>query len=220
MEYPTFITTSDIADDEWMPRALVQERFSGVFTTIHEFGHQYSQGLFASNEHAQPWLDEGMNTFSNFLALEDGHGDDAWLIRVLGHELDTVDVSMLALMGAGDQHSIDRPADRFSPMMDAAYGTLTYQKTSALFATLRAIVGAEAFDEGMRRYAEAARFAHPTGAQLERILTETIVAHWASGRTPARTHEIERPSERAVLTVCLRHGEILSESLDRSKDTC
>jgi hypothetical protein len=38
---------------------------SGVFTTIHEFGHQYFQGLLASDESRQPWLDEGLNTFAN-----------------------------------------------------------------------------------------------------------------------------------------------------------
>lgn len=183
MEYPTFITTSDIASSPYLPRALVDERMSGIFTTVHEFGHQYFQGLFASNEHAQPWLDEGMNTMSNYLAYVDAYGDDPWVVRLLGHELTLVDLGMLSLTGAGDQHTIDRPADRYSPLQDAAYGTLTYQKTAALFMTLRALVGAEAFDAGMRAYAAHARFRHPTGAQLERIMIDTIVAHYgARGR--------------------------------------
>ncbi len=177
MEYPTFITTSDIAEARWMPTWLLEERVSGLFTTIHEFGHQYFQGLFASNEHAQPWLDEGMNTLSNELAYADAYGDDPWLVRLLGHELTSTDLNLLSLMSAGDHDSIDRPADRFSPLQDDAYGVLTYQKTAALFMTLRGLVGAEAFDAGMQAYAKHARFNHPTGAELERILTSTIVAH-------------------------------------------
>lgn len=178
MEYPTFITTSDIASSPWLPPALLEERLSGVFTTVHEFGHQYFQGLFASNEHAQPWLDEGINTLSNNLAYIDGYGEDPWVVRLLGHALSLSDLGMLSLMMSGDEHSIDRPADRFSPLQDGAYGTLTYQKTAALFMTLRALVGPEAFDAGMRAYAAHARFAHPSGAELERILIDTIVAHY------------------------------------------
>ncbi len=180
MEYPTFITTSDMADNAWMPAWLLQERLSGVFTTVHEFGHQYFQGLFASNEHAQPWLDEGMNTLSNELAYIDGYGEDPWVLRLLGHELTTTDLNLLSLKMAGDREAIDRPADRFSPLQDDAYGTLTYQKTAALFMTLRALVGHAAFDAGMAAYAAHARFNHPTGAELERILTTTIVEHYRS----------------------------------------
>ena len=44
----------------------IDERVSGVYTTIHEFGHQYFQGLLASKEHTEPWLDEGVNSFSNY----------------------------------------------------------------------------------------------------------------------------------------------------------
>ncbi|MFV8753588.1 M1 family metallopeptidase [Nannocystaceae bacterium ST9] len=181
MEYPTFITTSDIADPEWMPSWLITERLSGLFTTVHEFGHQYFQGLFASNEHAQPWLDEGMNTLSNNLAYMDGHGGDPWVVRVLGHELSVVDIGMISLSMAADHGAIDRPADRFSPLQDDAYGVLTYQKTAALFMTLRELVGAEPFDAGMRAYAAHARFSHPTGAELERILIATILEHYRAG---------------------------------------
>jgi hypothetical protein len=210
MEYPTFITTSDIARNRWIPPWLLEERLSGVFTTVHEFGHQYFQGLFASNEHAQPWLDEGMNTLSNDLAYEDGYGEDPWLLRLLGHELTTGDLNSISLMIAGDHDSIDRPADRFSALQDDAYGTLTYQKTAALFLTLRALVGAEAFDAGMRAYAEHARFNHPTGAELERILIETIVAHYGD---EGRGTEVLLAGEGGPGSVWFDIREFLDEGL-------
>ena len=77
MEYPTLFTTSDIIHlPAWVRLFDIEEQMSGTFTTIHEFGHQYFQGLLASDESAQPWLDEGLNTTSNMLVLADWHGED------------------------------------------------------------------------------------------------------------------------------------------------
>lgn len=172
MEYPTLYTTSDILSAK-LPPWLLQERVTGLFTTVHEFGHQYFQGLFASNEHAQPWLDEGMNTMSNQLVYWDAHGEDPWIARLLGHELTTKDLILLSLAMAGDRDAIDQPADRFNPLLDS-YGVVVYQKTAAVMLTLRELCGRESWDRALARYAEAARFRHPKGELLERILVEEI----------------------------------------------
>jgi hypothetical protein len=172
MEYPTLYTTSNIAGGE-IPKWLLEERLSGVFTTIHEFGHQYFQGLFASNEHAQPWLDEGMNTTANQLVYWDAYGEDPWVARLFGHEVTTKDLISFSLVMNGDRDPIDQPADRFDPLVDS-YGTVTYQKTGAVMLTLRELSGREPWDRALRRYTEAARFRHPTGALLERTLVEEI----------------------------------------------
>jgi hypothetical protein len=173
MEYPTLYTTSDIEMPEWMPAWLLRERVSGLFTSVHEFGHQYFQGLFASNEHAQPWLDEGINTTSNQLVYWDAYGEDPWLVALLGHELTTKDLLLLSLLGGGARDPIDQAADRFDPLV-GSYGTVTYQKTAAVMLTLRELCGREPWDRAFARYSEAARFRHPTGEQLERILVEEI----------------------------------------------
>ncbi len=172
MEYPTLYTTSNIADTK-VPGWLLRERLSGVFTTVHEFGHQYFQGLFASNEHAQPWLDEGMNTTANQLVYADAYGEDPWVVELLGHAITTKDLVSISLEQAGDRDRIDQPADRFDPLVDS-YGAVTYQKTAAVMLTLRELVGHEPWDRALARYAEQARFAHPKGALLERTLVETI----------------------------------------------
>jgi hypothetical protein len=173
MEYPTLYTTSDIEMPAWMPSWLLQERISGVFTSVHEFGHQYFQGLFASNEYAQPWLDEGINTASNQLVYWDAYGEDPWIVKLLGHELTTKDLMLLAMFAGGDLDPIDQPADSFDPLV-GSYGTVTYQKTAAVMLTLRELCGREPWDRAFARYSEAARFRHPIGSQLERILVEEI----------------------------------------------
>ena len=61
MEYPTFITSGG-------SRLLQYPPFSwfavNETVTVHEFGHQYFQGLLASNEFEQAWLDEGFTSYS------------------------------------------------------------------------------------------------------------------------------------------------------------
>ena len=173
MEYPTLYTTSNIASKRWIPRAILDERLSGVFTTVHEFGHQYFQGLFASNEHAQPWLDEGMNTTANQLVYWDAYGDDPWVVRLLGMPLTTKDILNLSMLGRGDVDPIDQPADAWDPAAES-YGTGTYQKTGAVMLTLREIVGREPWDRALASYAAQARFRHPDGFMLERALVAEI----------------------------------------------
>ncbi|PRQ06203.1 M1 family metallopeptidase [Enhygromyxa salina] len=172
MEYPTLYTTSNIATNE-LPTWVLRERISGVFTSIHEFGHQYFQGLFASNEHAQPWLDEGMNTTANQLVYWDAYGEDPWVVELLGHPLTTKDLIALSMLFGADLDPIDQPADRFDPLVES-YGTVTYQKTAAVMLTLRELSGRAPWDRAMARYAELARFAHPDGALLERVLVDEI----------------------------------------------
>jgi hypothetical protein len=185
MEYPTLYTTSDMVDLAPIVRKhLLDERVSGVFTTVHEFGHQYFQGLFASNEHAQPWLDEGMNTTSNLLAYIDTYtkgGDaadpregDPWMVRLRSHELRASDFVRTSLLGNSQAvDAVDQAADEYAEL-DGAYGAIVYQKTAAVMLTLRNLVGPEPWDRALARYAELARFAHPTGATLEQVLIDEL----------------------------------------------
>jgi hypothetical protein len=173
MEYPTLYTTSDIALPVWVPPWLFEERVSGIFTTVHEFGHQYFQGLFASNESAQPWLDEGMNTMADIVAYHDAWGEDAWIARLLGRELTTGDMVRASLLQGALLDPVDQPAHAYRGIV-GSYGAMAYQKTAATFMTLRALVGIPAFDRAMATYAERARFRHPTGAQLEAVFVREL----------------------------------------------
>jgi hypothetical protein len=174
MEYPTFYTTSEIYDGGPALALLgVEERISGVYTTVHEFGHQYFQGLLASDEHTQPWVDEGMNTFTNAIVLEDLHGTDGWLFRVGELGMTAADILRMSGHGARNLQIVDQPADAFSPVV-GGYGTTVYRKTAALMMTLRNLVGHAAFDAALAKYAGEYRFGHPTGADLERVLVDSL----------------------------------------------
>jgi hypothetical protein len=209
MEYPTLFTTGPVAD---LPAPLrwlgFEERGSGVFVTIHEFGHQYFQGLLASDESAQPWLDEGMNTTSNVLVLHDWYGENAWIARFGALELSALDMVRLAQRGAETLGEIDRPAAGFDPVV-GGYGSTVYRKTAALMLTLRNLVGHEKFDEALRRYALAWRFRHPTGADLEEALVEYLGA-----RVPIATGGAAEATEKPTpASVEVDVGEVLEQGL-------
>ena len=174
MEYPTFYTTSDRLELPPLVREYVfDERLSGVFTTIHEFGHQYFQGLLASDEHAEPWLDEGLNSMADFLAYADAYGEDAWLARIAGHELSLPAGVRSALGRAAPLDPIAQPADAFVPVA-RTYGGTVYSKVAAGMLTLRNLVGDPLFREALRIYSERWRFRHPTGDDLVATLVEVM----------------------------------------------
>ena len=63
MEYPMLFTTSMA----WfLPRLYTAPQE----VTLHEFGHQYWYGIVATNEFAEPWLDEGINAVVTRLLME------------------------------------------------------------------------------------------------------------------------------------------------------
>ena len=120
MEYPTFYTTGRRAPRLPFLKSLgFDERGTGIFTTVHEFGHQYFQGLFASNENAQPWLDEGMNTYSNVMTLYDWWGEDPWIFKIAGHHLYTTDLMRLDTARGRGVLVVDRSADDFARLEGA-----------------------------------------------------------------------------------------------------
>lgn len=166
MEYPTFFTTSDIfTPPAWVAAFGLEERFSGVFTTIHEFGHQYFQGMLASDESAQPWLDEGLNTTANMLTLADWHGDPPWFARIGNQTISVDDFVRGTVDGEVHLDPVDAPAETYRAVI-GDYGDVVYRKTGAILLTLRNLVGHARFDAAFRTYALTWRFRHPTGADL------------------------------------------------------
>jgi hypothetical protein len=178
MEYPTLFTTSRRrALPAWAVGLGFDDRFSGAFVTVHEFGHQYFQGMLASNEYAEPWLDEGMNTTANVLAYLDRYADEAdpWIVKIAGQPLSLLDGLRVQQRFAEDLEAVDQDAAAFDPTV-GGYGPTVYRKTAATMLTLRALAGPEAFDAALRGYTETWRFRHPTGDDLIAALVDGLGA--------------------------------------------
>ena len=156
MEYPTLITGL-------APRLLLSWPFERVRlvedVAIHEFGHQYWYGMVASNEFEESWLDEGVNTDSEYRAMELAYGSRAIQLPG-GIGLGLPDLAHLEYRTLPNLDPIRRFAWRFSSWR--SYGVNSYSKVGLLLAQMRNDLGAETFARAERSYFERWSFRHPT----------------------------------------------------------
>jgi hypothetical protein len=171
MEYPTLVTTG--GDSVFMrPGIRLPE-----FTTIHEVGHNWFQGILASNEPDEPWLDEGVNNWADAHVMNDLYGPRTGGGDWMGWQ---AEVNGFAAAYADD------PEELPSPIATAAYAfpdpraweQATYYSTMRALATLENLVGTSKFMAAMKAYAKELAFKHPTGrdlyATLERELGQDL----------------------------------------------
>jgi hypothetical protein len=160
MEYPTLITVLSLP----MPEGLHEQEE----TAAHEFGHQYFYHLFASDEVEEAWLDEGLNeTFSGWV-MERMFGrcssvDLPWLC------LSTIERNWLAYRATTQRSAISVPSFAV-PRHD--YGSITYDHSAVLLRTLEGLIGSDRMRAGFQRYAERARFRHPSRQDFVAALGE------------------------------------------------
>jgi hypothetical protein len=170
MEYPTLITTGG----PWYAGTLSSyvER-----VTLHELGHQWFYGLVATNEHQSPFLDEGLTSYAESLAMDAllGPGSGVALpgLRVSG------DAYMRALAAAASHRDVvGRPADAFATFGDVA--SLVYARTSTILATLAGVWGEEPVVRALGRYARRYRFDHPSPRHLVSAVRDVVGEEAAS----------------------------------------
>ena len=68
MEYPTLVTT---AGDSVFARPGIH---LPEYVTVHEVGHNWFQGMLASNEVEEAWLDEGVDEWADAHVMADLYG--------------------------------------------------------------------------------------------------------------------------------------------------
>ncbi|MFH0900754.1 MAG: M1 family metallopeptidase, partial [Pseudomonadota bacterium] len=78
MEYPTLVTT---AGDVLLASEVSR---SPELVTAHEVAHNWFQGIVASNEVDEPWLDEGLTEYASTLVLDHWYGPDRSLFDAAG----------------------------------------------------------------------------------------------------------------------------------------
>jgi hypothetical protein len=165
MEYPTFITglTSVLFNRGPLARVLIPEE-----VIVHEFGHQYWQGMVASNEFEESWLDEGLNSYSTGRVMERVYGP--WMAQAFGLRLGGLE---MARMSNSVERMFDRvrsPAWGFSSSNN--YGFNSYARTELTLLTLEALLGRETLARAMRTYHERYRFRHPSSDDFYAVVSE------------------------------------------------
>ena len=152
MEYPTLITAGTAYG---MPEGLrIVE-----MVIIHEFGHNYWYHLVGSNEFEEPWLDEGLTTYSEIQIIEDKYGPTGSMIDVFGIKINDIQVQRGQYIFAADIDPIVKAAWEF--YSGTSYGVNSYAKPGLVLTTLHNYLGVEKMQELMSTYLARWRFKHP-----------------------------------------------------------
>jgi hypothetical protein len=163
MEYPmlSFNGRRPTVDAKTGERTYSRATKYGLISVIiHEVGHNYFPMIVNSDERQWTWMDEGMNSFLQFLA------EEAWEENYparRGEPRDIVDY-----MRSTNQ----------APIMTNAESTLqrganAYAKPATAFNILReTVLGRELFDFAFKEYAERWKFKRPTPADFFRTMED------------------------------------------------
>ncbi len=164
MEYPTFITTGADRLDAFPPYSWSPDIES---VTAHEFGHQYFQGMVASNEFERGWLDEGVTTYAENSCIRDIMNDG------LAPEIRPHSVwASMRVAPAIPDIPVTIARSSWSYRNRWVYFLASYGKMAVAMRTIEGLIGPQAMARGMRDYFSTFRFQHPTGRDLQAVLSE------------------------------------------------
>jgi hypothetical protein len=153
MEYPTLVTTA--GDSVFLPPGVRMPEY----VTVHEVGHNWFQGILASNEVDEAWMDEGINDYADSLVMDALHGEDANMIDWRGLRGSQPDLGAARSPASALPAPIATVSHQFPDF--SSYGGATYSKTSRVLRTLENLVGRDEFRRAMRAYAQRYAFRHP-----------------------------------------------------------
>tara|TARA_B100000767_G_scaffold164444_1_gene154110 strand:- start:1349 stop:3160 length:1812 start_codon:yes stop_codon:yes gene_type:complete len=136
------------------------ESFTGLF--VHEATHNWYYGVIGTNEALYPWMDEGFTTYA----------EEECMNILFDRETENPHVgayrNYVYIDTAGLREPLSTPADHFD--FNMVYSINSYSAGSLFLNQLEYIVGAFAFDAGMKRYWSAWQFKHPTPEDFIRIM--------------------------------------------------
>ncbi|MBT8267009.1 MAG: M1 family metallopeptidase [Bacteroidia bacterium] len=148
-------------------------KYGMISVIIHEVGHNYFPMIVNSDERQWTWMDEGLNTFVQYVAEQD-FGE--WFPQALspGHEKYPSRrgpaKNIVNYMG-GDQ-------DYIAPIMTKGlntyqFGNNAYGKPGTALNILReTVMGRELFDYAFREYSQRWMFKHPTPEDFFRTMED------------------------------------------------
>ena len=160
MEYPMicFNFGRPEADGTYSERT----KYGMIGVIIHEVGHNYFPMIVNSDERQWTWMDEGLNTFLQYLSEQQWERDYPSRRGPADKIVDYM---------AGDK-------DNITPIMTNSesiyqFGNNAYGKPATALNILReTVMGREAFDHAFKTYANRWKFKHPEPADLFRTMED------------------------------------------------
>jgi Peptidase family M1 domain len=148
MEYPMITVIGDVGGDKSLDVVIT-----------HEVGHNWFYGILASNEREHGWMDEGMNTYYEYLYTQTFYpkkNKRARFMNIGDDELMSVGLSWFAA-----QNEDQAPATHSKDFLPINYGTCMYGKTGKSLEALAAAIDTATYDAMMKAYFEKWKFKHP-----------------------------------------------------------
>jgi len=134
-------------------------KYALIGVVIHEVGHNYFPMIVNSDERQWTWMDEGLNSFVEFLAEEEWEND--WNHRRDGR-------GMVDYMRLKERVPVMTNSESIADLGPNAYG----QPTAALNILREQILGRETFDHAFKTYSQRWRFKRPTPSDFFRTLED------------------------------------------------
>ena len=160
MEYPMICFNYGRTEKDGTYSEATKNGMIGVIT--HEVGHNFFPMIVNSDERQWTWMDEGLNTFCQFLAEQDWDNN---FPSQRGPAYKIVDYMKL-------------PKNELEPIMTnseniARFGPNAYAKPSTALNILReTVMGRRLFDYAFKTYAQRWAFKHPTPADFFRTMED------------------------------------------------
>jgi hypothetical protein len=174
MEYPTLVTG-------WTNRTAPSRHEDPEDTVIHEIGHQFFQGVVATDEVDHAWMDEGITTYAaNRLMAEAYAGRFVPVERYFGGLVawpydDVAWTRAVHADGAmpfrrNGAHDVPAtPSWRYDP---AVGRTATYYRTALWLHTLERMLGWDTMQRILSTYYRQFAFLHPAPDDFFRVANE------------------------------------------------
>ena len=160
MEYPMISFNGGRPNDDGTYSESTKYSMWGV--VIHEVGHNFFPMIINSDERQWSWMDEGLNTFVQYLTEQEWERD---------FPSKRGPAPMITDYMRGDK-------DKMTPTMTNSesilqFGNNAYAKPAAALNILReTILGRELFDYAFKIYCERWKFKHPTPADFFRTIED------------------------------------------------
>jgi len=135
-------------------------KYGLISVVIHEVGHNFFPMIVNSDERQWTWMDEGLNTFLQYLA------EQAWEKGYPSSRGEPKDI--VAYMKSADQVPIMTNSDSVLQFGSNAYG----KPATALNILRETVMGRELFDFAFQQYARRWEFKRPEPADLFRTLED------------------------------------------------
>ena len=160
MEYPMICWNYGRPDENGVTSTQIKNGMTGVI--IHEVGHNFFPMIVNSDERQWSWMDEGLNTFMQYMAEQE-----------LGTNFPSrrgVPKNIIPYM-SGDQNFLEPIMSNSEGIID--FGNNAYGKPATGLNILReTIMGRELFDYAFKVYANRWKFKHPTPEDFFRTMED------------------------------------------------